>query len=93
LIDCAGFQTQAQKIVWDEDAKEWVVDLIQRRKAQALDILQIRSKFVTIAAGVINWPKLPKIPGSLNYQGDMFHSARWAYDVTGGLPKTRRLPD
>lgn len=87
LIDCAVFQTQAQKIVWDDDAKEWSVNLIQRRKGQSPETLQIRSKFVTIAAGVLNWPKLPSIPGILDYQGDMFHSARWAYDVTGGSPK------
>ncbi|KAJ5827284.1 hypothetical protein N7447_004047 [Penicillium robsamsonii] len=87
LGDCAAFQTQAQKIVWDDDAKEWLVDLIQRRKGQSPESLQIRSRFVTIAAGVLNWPKLPNIPGILDYQGDMFHSARWAYHVTGGSPK------
>lgn len=91
LMDCAVFQTQAQKIVWDEDDKEWVVDLIQRRKGQPPETLQIRSRFVTIAAGVLNWPKLPNIPGILDYQGDMFHSARWAYDVTGGSPKNPSL--
>lgn len=87
LGECAVFQTQAQKIVWDDDAKEWTVNLIQHRKGQPPETLQIRSKFVTIAAGVLNWPKLPSIPGILDYQGDVFHSARWAYDVTGGSPK------
>lgn len=87
LIDFAVFQTQAQKIVWDDDAKKRSVNLIQCRKGQSPETLQIRSKFVTIAAGVLNWPKLPNIPGILDYQGDMFHSARWAYDVTGGSPK------
>jgi cation diffusion facilitator CzcD-associated flavoprotein CzcO len=64
---------------------------IQRRKGQAPETLQIRSKFVTIAAGVLNWPKLPKIPGILDYQGDMFHFALLAYDVTGGSPKEPSL--
>ncbi|KAJ5656212.1 hypothetical protein N7507_008162 [Penicillium longicatenatum] len=91
LVDSAVFQTQAQKMVWDEDAKEWLVDLIQCRKGQSPETLQIRSKFVTIAAGVLNWPKLPKIPGILDYQGDTFHSARWAYDITGGSPKDPSL--
>lgn len=91
LTDCAVFQTQAEKIVWDNDAKEWSVHLIQRRKGHAPETLQIRSKFVTVAAGVLNWPKLPNIPGILDYQGDMFHSARWAYDVTGGSPKDPSL--
>lgn len=91
LMGSAVFQTQAQKIVWDNDAKEWTVNLIQRRKGQSPKTLEIRSRFVTISAGVLNWPKLPDIPGILDYQGDMFHSARWAYDVTGGSPKDPSL--
>jgi cation diffusion facilitator CzcD-associated flavoprotein CzcO len=91
LSDCAVFQTQAEKIVWDEDAKEWSISLIQRRKGLAPETLQIRSKFVTLAAGILNWPKLPSIPGILDYQRDIFHSARWAYDVTGGSPKDPTL--
>ncbi|KAJ5898036.1 hypothetical protein N7504_008324 [Penicillium tannophilum] len=91
LVDCAVFQTQAQKIVWDDDAKDWSVDLIQLRKGQSPETLQIRSKFVTISTGVLNWPKLPNIPGILDYQGEMFHSARWAYDITGGSPKDPSL--
>lgn len=91
LVDCAVFQTQAQKIVWDGDAKEWSADLIQHCKGQYPETLQIRSKFVTLAAGVLNWPKLPSIPGILDYQGHMFHPARWAYDITGGSPKDPSL--
>lgn len=87
LTDCAVFQTQAQKIAWDDNAKEWSVNLIQRRKGQSPESLQIRSTFITIAAGVLNWPKLPSIPGILDYQGNIFHTARWAYNVTGGSPK------
>lgn len=91
LVDCAAFQTQAEKIVWDEEGKEWSVCLIQRCKGKAPERLEIRSRFVTIAAGVLNWPKLPNIPGILDYQGHMFHSARWAYDVTGGSPQDPSL--
>ncbi|KAL4898664.1 FAD/NAD(P)-binding domain-containing protein [Aspergillus ambiguus] len=93
LTDCAVFQTQAQKLVWDDDSKEWSVSLIQRRKGKSPETLEIRSKFVTIAAGVLNWPKLPHIPGILDYQGDMFHSARWAYGITGGSPKDPSLTE
>ncbi|CAI7591442.1 unnamed protein product [Penicillium glandicola] len=91
LMDCAVFQTQAPKIVWDDEAKEWSVNLIQRRKGHSPETLQVRSRFVTIAAGVLNWPKLPNIPGILDYKGDMFHSSRWAYDSTGGSPKDLSL--
>ncbi|KAJ5718662.1 hypothetical protein N7488_004308 [Penicillium malachiteum] len=85
LVDCAVFQIQAHEIVWGNIAKDWSVSLTQRRAGQS-ETLKIRSKFVTIAAGILNRPKLPNIPGILDYQGDMFHSARWAYNITGGSP-------
>ncbi|KAJ5638842.1 hypothetical protein N7528_001232 [Penicillium herquei] len=85
LVDCAVFQSQAHEIIWDDIAKDWSVSLTQRRAGQS-ETLKIRSKFVTIAAGILNWPKLPNISGILDYQGDMFHSARWAYNITGGSP-------
>ncbi|KAJ6154966.1 hypothetical protein N7485_013335 [Penicillium canescens] len=85
------FQTQAQKLVWDENAKEWQVDLVQHRKDEAPRVLSIRSSFVSLTAGVLNWPKLPGIPGILDYQGDMFHSSRWAYGITGGTPEDPSL--
>jgi len=53
--------------------------------------IQIRSKFITIAADVLNWPKLPNIPGILDLQGDMFHSAHWAYNATGGSSRDPSL--
>ena len=67
LVDSGVFQTQAQKLVWDEDAKEWQVDLSQRRKDEAPRGLSIRSSFVSLATGVLNWPKLPGIAGILDY--------------------------
>ncbi|CAG8936134.1 unnamed protein product [Penicillium salamii] len=91
LENCAVFQTKAEKIVWDDDAKEWSVDLVQRRKGLSPETLRVRSSFVTISAGVLNWPKLPDVPGVLDYNGDMFHSARWAYNLTGGSAKDPSL--
>ncbi|KAJ5281905.1 hypothetical protein N7478_007277 [Penicillium angulare] len=53
--------------------------------------LQIRARFVVIGAGILNLPKLPNTPGILEYQGEVFHSYRWAYDVTGGSPQKPSL--
>lgn len=86
LVNCGVFQTQAEKMVWDDDARVWSVELVQRRKDKDPERLRVRCKIVNLAAGVLNWPKLPKIPGILDYRGDMFHTARWAYDITGGSP-------
>lgn len=95
LVDSAVFKTQAKEAVWDDGAKEWIVQLIQRQKdsqgTESVETLEIRSKFVTISTGPLNWPKLPNIPGILDYKGGIFHAARWAYDVTGGSPTDSSL--
>ena len=59
LTDCAVFKTQAKEIVWDDDAGEWIVQLIQHQKkdfqeTESLESLGIRSKFVTISTGSLN---------------------------------------
>ena len=44
----------------------------------------IRARFVVMAQGPFNRPKLPGIPGIKDFKGHIFHSARWDYDYTGG---------
>lgn len=39
-----------------------------------------------MAAGVLNMPKLPAIPGIETFKGKLFHTARWDFDYTGGSP-------
>ena len=41
LDGCAVSQTKAEKMVWDEDAKEWQVELVQQRKGEAPQTLNI----------------------------------------------------
>jgi cation diffusion facilitator CzcD-associated flavoprotein CzcO len=84
VSDSAVFQTQARKMVWDEDSKEWQVELVQKRKGTESQTLNIRANFVATVNGALNWPKLPGVPGVLNFKGDVFHSSRWNYGLTGG---------
>jgi len=86
LADKAVFQTKAEKMVWEEEGKEWEVELIQRRSGEQPLTLTIRAQFVATVNGVLNWPKLPGIPGILDFKSDIFHTARWNYDITGGSP-------
>jgi cation diffusion facilitator CzcD-associated flavoprotein CzcO len=86
IAHSAVFQTKAEKLEWDEEIKEWQVQLTQQRTGKPAQTLNIRSQFVAMVNGVLNWPKLPGLPGILNYQGEMFHTARWDYSVTGGSP-------
>lgn len=95
ITNSAVFQTKAEKLLWDETAKEWQVELVQRKGNHSQD-LTVRSKFVATVNGVLNWPKLPGFPGILDFQGKIFHSARWDYSITGGSqgnPSLTRLKD
>ena len=86
ISDSAAFLTKAEKLTWDETTKEWQVQLTQSREGEPPQTLNIRSQFVATVNGVLNWPKLPGLPGILDYQGEMFHTSRWDYSITGGSP-------
>lgn len=86
LTQTAVFQTGAQKLEWDEDIKEWKVDLVQHRKGELSQTLNIGAHFVVMASGLLHWPKLPGLPGLLDYKGEVFHPSRWPYTLTGGSP-------
>lgn len=76
LADKALFHTLVESIVWDETIKRWHV------KTNRGD--DIKARFVIMAGGVMNMPKLPGIPGIHDYKGKMFHTSRWEHDYTGG---------
>ncbi|NND67815.1 MAG: NAD(P)/FAD-dependent oxidoreductase [Halioglobus sp.] len=76
LYENALFHTMVQSVRWDENIKRW------RISTQKGD--DIRARFVILANGLLNIPKLPGIPGIDKYQGKMFHTARFDYDYTGG---------
>lgn len=87
LRDKAMFQTGLGNMKWDEEAKEWIIDLVQMRKGREKLIFQIRSQVAVIASGVLNHPKIPRLPGLDSFQGQTFHTARWDYNYTGGSPE------
>ncbi|MDA1073919.1 MAG: NAD(P)/FAD-dependent oxidoreductase [Proteobacteria bacterium] len=76
LYDVACFQTQVTDLTWDEDLARWIVATNRNDT--------IRARFVTMASGPLNKPKLPAIPGIEEFEGHMFHTSRWDYDYTGG---------
>jgi cation diffusion facilitator CzcD-associated flavoprotein CzcO len=86
IAESAVFQTKAEKMVWDEEAKEWQLELVQNRVGDQPQTLNVRAQFVATVNGVLNWPKLPGFPGILDFKGDIFHSSRWDYSLTGGSP-------
>jgi cyclohexanone monooxygenase len=72
----ALFQTEVQELRWDEAASRWIVSTNRGDK--------LRARFVAMANGPLNRPKLPGIPGIESFEGHAFHTSRWDYDYTGG---------
>ncbi|MBU6206688.1 MAG: NAD(P)/FAD-dependent oxidoreductase, partial [Alphaproteobacteria bacterium] len=76
FADKALFHTQVNSLKWDASSQRWRIGTNRGD--------DIRARFVIVAAGVLNMPKLPAVPGIDKFRGKMFHSARWDYAYTGG---------
>lgn len=76
LYETALFGTIVRTLKWDDSIARW------RITTNHGDDLQAR--FVIMAAGSYNRPKLPGIPGIRDFTGHSFHTSRWDYDYTGG---------
>ena len=76
LYDGALFQTGVKELRWSDDERRWLVSTDRG------DV--IRARFVSLASGPLNRPKLPGIPGIRDFKGHTFHTSRWDYDYTGG---------
>ena len=75
----ACLQTAVTDVRWDEEASRWIVET-DRGDA-------MRARFVCLANGFLQKPKLPGIPGLAEFRGHSFHTSRWDYDYTGGNDK------
>jgi len=76
LYDTACFQTKVTNLTWDEDLARWIVST-DRNDA-------MKARFVVMATGPLNRPKLPAVPGIEEFEGHTFHTSRWDYQYTGG---------
>jgi cyclohexanone monooxygenase len=70
------FQTVVTEMRWDEDSLRW---LISTDRGDSM-----RARFICMASGFLERPKLPGIPGIGSFKGHVFHTSRWDYDYTGG---------
>lgn len=76
LYQGALFHTCVTAMRWNEPSSRWIVETDRGDELQA--------RFVIMALGPINTPKVPKVPGLQQFEGKTFHTARWDYDYTGG---------
>ena len=92
LSDKALFRTDVKSAEWNEKAELWNVRFTEQRGPGAAPIeYHIRAQYVYFAAGVLTRPQIPKIPGLLSFKGDLFHTARWNYKVSGGSQADQTL--
>jgi cation diffusion facilitator CzcD-associated flavoprotein CzcO len=76
LYDNALLQTTVTAMTWDDVAQKWLIETDRGDRMKA--------RFVAMANGPLNRPKLPGIPGIDDFKGHTFHTSRWDYDYTGG---------
>ena len=79
LYDYACFQTEVEGMRWSEEHQRWTVTTNRGDSMTA--------KYVCMANGPLNRPKLPGIKGIDGYRGHTFHTSRWDYGYTGGSPE------
>ena len=76
LYDNALLQTTVTAMAWDEALQRWAIETNRGDRFTA--------RFVAMANGPLNRPKLPGIPGIDSFKGHTFHTSRWDYAYTGG---------
>lgn len=65
------FGRQVQSCQWDNDGNRWWIETAQDT---------ITAQFLVSGSGALCEPSLPDIPGLPEFQGTIFHSARWNHD-------------
>src|ERR1700733_9114172 len=76
LYDDALMQTGVTEMRWDDASLRWLISTDRGDR--------FRSRYVAMANGPLNRPKLPGIPGINEFKGYTFHTSRWDYGYTGG---------
>jgi cation diffusion facilitator CzcD-associated flavoprotein CzcO len=80
------YRSQVSGLEWEETSSTWKTGLTLRRGPAAKEEkeISVNADFVTLASGLFPYPQVPKVPGLADFKGEMFHTSRWNYDITGG---------
>lgn len=76
LYENALLQTSVTAMSWDDERQRWIIETDRGDRMAA--------RYVAMANGPLNRPKLPGIPGIDEFKGHTFHTSRWDYNYTGG---------
>lgn len=106
LQDNICFRTKVDSLQWDEQGRAWKADLSTTQESSCAgdepvaNHWKAEAEFVILTAGYLTKPQVPKLgdAGMDGFKGDMFHTARWDYNVTGGsseqvFPELDKLRD
>lgn len=87
LEDKALFRTKVTDLTWEEATKDWTASLTEDRgPGKDSQDITVKAQYFIIAAGVLSRPQIPNITGLESFSGEMFHTSRWDWAVTGGTP-------
>lgn len=73
LIPHIRFGTNMERSTWDESTSRWIVETSNGT---------YRGRFLVLAAGHLADEHLPGITGLSEFEGSVFHSARWDHTAT-----------
>jgi 4-hydroxyacetophenone monooxygenase len=76
LRDSIVFDTEVRSLAWDEDTAEWIVEAEGPTGRR-----EWRANAVITAVGFLSRPNIPELDGMSDFQGLMFHTARWPQDL------------
>ncbi|WP_296605710.1 NAD(P)/FAD-dependent oxidoreductase, partial [Nocardioides sp.] len=75
-LDRFAFETRLEDARWDETDQRWRSRVVGPDGERT-----IVSTTLVVGAGGLSEPKLPEIDGIEDFEGELFHSARWDHDV------------
>lgn len=81
LREHTRFGTEVEALWWDEDRQQWQIHSVDADGNREVS----HARVVVTAAGYLNRPRWPEIPGRDTFAGTSIHSAQWdsSLDLTG----------
>ena len=81
LREHTRFNTEVQALWWDQDRKHWQIHSVAGDGTRDVSYARV----VITAAGYLNRPRWPELPGRDTFEGTTVHSALWdpELDLTG----------
>ncbi|OBK30539.1 cyclohexanone monooxygenase [Mycobacterium asiaticum] len=73
LREHARFGVEVEALWWDEDRAHWQIHTMDRDGNRAVS----HARVVITAAGYLNRPRWPDLPGRESFAGTSIHSAQW----------------